>query len=339
MCPTSTGSSSIRPSSRNAHKPKVVGRFSRDDFNDLGSLDAKGFRLYRHAENWKAYVVFQPGDPGGFEDAAVADVNGDGRDDIVLGGWSNRTIWAENPAGRGDDPYQTRWTVHEVDAGRFSHEVCAVDLDRDGRCDLITTSGVYFQGATADAWTFLDIGRSGQGNCWPDLLANGGRVPVVIALFSRDGKKPGRLVRDSRRSRRPPGRGALDHACHRRQSRGRPAQPGHDLHGVPRSAMSTATAGRTSSPPARGRGPTRWTTLVRSAMAWLWLQQFPACGFLFDRSLRLDSHLKRAFASRFPGSPIFSSTRWSGPMAPLGNAPKDLSADSLFRSLSGPFQE
>jgi FG-GAP-like repeat len=172
----------------NAHKPKVVGRFSRDGSSDLGSLDADGFKLYRHAERWKAYVVFKPGDPGGFEDAAVADVDGDGWVDIALGGWSNRTIWAQNPMGKGRDPYTSRWAVHEVDGGRFSHEVCAADLNGDGRCDLITTSGVYLQGDTPDAWAFVDIGRSGQGTCAGELLAKGGGIPVVIALLARGGK-------------------------------------------------------------------------------------------------------------------------------------------------------
>jgi hypothetical protein len=88
-----------------AHKPKVIARFSTHRFNDLGSLDKSGFKLYRSTENWKAYTIFTPGDPGGFEDEAVADINADGASDIVLGGWSNRTIWAENPVGKGKDPY------------------------------------------------------------------------------------------------------------------------------------------------------------------------------------------------------------------------------------------
>ena len=117
----------------NDHKPKVLARFSGDGFNDLGSLDQNGFKLFRSTENWKAYTIFGPGDPGGFEDAAVADIDGDGANDIVLGGWSNRTIWAENPARRGKDPYKTRWAVHEVDSDRFSHDVCAADLNHGGR--------------------------------------------------------------------------------------------------------------------------------------------------------------------------------------------------------------
>src|SRR5262249_4658815 len=156
--------------------------------SDLGSLDKDGFKLYRYTENWKAYTIFEPGDPGGFEDAAGADIHGGGASDILLGGWSNRTIFAENPARKGKGPFQTRWAVHEVDSGRFSHEVCAVDLNHDSRCDIITSSGVYLQGAVPGAWTFVDIGRSGQGTCAGRVLANDDGFLDVIALVSRDGK-------------------------------------------------------------------------------------------------------------------------------------------------------
>ncbi|HUC84619.1 MAG TPA: VCBS repeat-containing protein [Candidatus Acidoferrales bacterium] len=171
----------------NSHKPKVLARFSKDGFNDLGSLDSHGFKLYRYVDHWKAYTIFQPGDPGGFEDAVVADINGDGWNDIILGGWGNRTIWAENPAGQGLDPYTHSWRVHVVDSTRFSHELCAADLNHDGRCDIVTTSGLYFQGATPDAWTFVNIGRSGQGTQVGNVLANDDGYNDVIAVYQSGG--------------------------------------------------------------------------------------------------------------------------------------------------------
>jgi hypothetical protein len=79
-------------------------------------------------------------------------------------------------------------SVHEIDAGRLSHEVCAVDLDRDGKCDIVTTSGVYRQGSTADFWTFVHIGRCGQCTCAGTLISGKRGFGDVIALVARDGK-------------------------------------------------------------------------------------------------------------------------------------------------------
>ncbi len=171
-----------------SHKPKVLDRFSRDGTEDIGSLDTDGFKLYRYSQGWRPYVIFHPGKPGDFEDAVTADINGDGWPDIVLGGWGNRTIWAENPAGHGKDPYTTPWAVHVVDTTRLSHELCAADLNKDGRTDIVTTSGVYLQGATPDQWTFVDIGKGGQGTQVADVLGKGDGYRDVIGVFQTGGK-------------------------------------------------------------------------------------------------------------------------------------------------------
>ncbi|MES2376910.1 MAG: VCBS repeat-containing protein [Bacteroidota bacterium] len=167
----------------NSHKPKVFARFSDDAYNDIGSLDNTGFKIYRYAENWKPYIIFNPGPSQGFEDAQAADINNDGKNDIVIGGWSNKTLWAENPAGHGKNPYTTSWKIHIVDSTRFSHEVCVADLNSDHKPDIITTSGVYLQGATPAQWTFVDIGRSGQGTFAINMLNSNDGFSDVIALY------------------------------------------------------------------------------------------------------------------------------------------------------------
>jgi hypothetical protein len=172
----------------NNHKAKVFAAFSKDKVNDLGAHTGAGFMLYRYAENWKAYNIFEPS--GNFEDASAADINGDGALDIVIGGWSGVTLWAVNPAGRGLDPYTTPWPVHIVDKSRFSHEVVAADLSHhgDGKCDIVTTSGIYLQGSTPDSWTFVGIERTGQGTFAANMLGNGDGWNDVVALHSNDGK-------------------------------------------------------------------------------------------------------------------------------------------------------
>ena len=168
---------------QNSHKPKVFARFSSDGGNDLGGLTIDGFKLYRYAEDWKPYVVFRLGNLSQrFEDAAVADINGDGWNDIVMGGWGNQTLWAENPSGHGGNPYTTQWTIHMIDRSRFSHEVCAADISRDGKCDIITTSGIYLQGETPANWTFVGLERNGQGTFVANMLGNDDGYNDVIAL-------------------------------------------------------------------------------------------------------------------------------------------------------------
>jgi hypothetical protein len=171
-----------------SHKPKVFDRFSRDGDNDIGSLDTDGFKLYRYSQNWRPYVIFHPGAPGGFEDAVTADINGDGWHDIVLGGWGNHTLWAENPEGQGKDPYTTPWTIHTIDTTRLSHELVAAPLTPHGKMDVVTTSGVYFQGATPDNWKFVNIGKGGQGTQVGNMLDNRDGYIDVIGVYQHEGK-------------------------------------------------------------------------------------------------------------------------------------------------------
>jgi hypothetical protein len=171
-----------------SHKPKVFDRFSKDGVNDIGSVDKEGFKLYRYSQHWRPYVIFPLPHPGDYEDAVTADINGDGWKDIILGGWGNRTIWAENPAGHGKDPYTTPWTVHVIDTTRFSHEVCAAVLNKGGKMDIVTTSGIYLQGATPDDWKFVTIGRGGQGTQIANMLGNGDGYQDVVAVYQDGGK-------------------------------------------------------------------------------------------------------------------------------------------------------
>jgi hypothetical protein len=97
--------------------------------------------------------------------------------------------------------------VHEVDAGRFSHEVCAVDLDHDGKCDIITTSGVYLQGTPLGSWTFVDIGRSGQGTCAGKVIASGDPFVDVVALALKGEKNQVAWFENPRHSGGNPAKG------------------------------------------------------------------------------------------------------------------------------------
>lgn len=170
------------------HKAHVLGRFSHDPYLDAGAETEQGFTLYRYSEGWKPYVIFH--DDSGPEDAHAADIDGDGWNDIVMGGWSNRLLWAKNPAGSGKDPYTTQWEIHTVATDRWCHDTLPIDIDHDGKCDIVTNEGIYFQGANPDAWTFKDIGRGSSvlGTAAGNMLRNRDGFNDVIGVNQVNGR-------------------------------------------------------------------------------------------------------------------------------------------------------
>jgi hypothetical protein len=169
------------------HKAHVLGKFSSDPYLDAGAETEQGFTLYRFSANWKPYVIFH--DDSGPEDAHVADINGDGFNDIVLGGWSNKLLWTENPADGGNSPYTTPWKIHTIDTTRWCHDTWPADMDHDGKCDIVTNEGIYFQGANPDSWTFKDIGRGTKslGTAVGNMLHNGDGYNDVVAIYQGSG--------------------------------------------------------------------------------------------------------------------------------------------------------
>jgi hypothetical protein len=175
------------------YKAKVFDQFTSDTYRDVGATKDTHFYLYRYAEQWRPYPIFTlPAglDCNGFEQAAVADINGDGWKDIVIGGWGNVLAWAENP---GAHWYDAPWPVHIIDTTRWNHDVFAADMNNDGKIDIVTNQGIYFQSGD-NTFTFVDIGRDqgntdapvGVGTAIGNMLNNGDGYNDVVGVH-RDG--------------------------------------------------------------------------------------------------------------------------------------------------------
>ena len=160
----------------NGHKPKVIGDFANDGHAGVGALSGfQGFRLYKYP-NWTSQLITNYSHGGGDEDAQAVDINGDGALDIVIGGLGGYTYWLENPLKQGADPYTNTWNVHVINSGPPSHDIVVGDINRDGKVDVATESGIYLQGATPDSWTLIgpqQIGRSFEGTSLANILGDG----------------------------------------------------------------------------------------------------------------------------------------------------------------------
>jgi hypothetical protein len=116
-------------------------------------------------------------DPGASETAAVADVNGDGRLDIISGEY-----WYQAPG----------WTKHRFREVGFSgnyidsFSVLPVDVDADGYPDIVDVS--WF--AKKIAW-WKNPGKSPTVGLWPEATVNAGcNIEfAVLADMDNDGKR------------------------------------------------------------------------------------------------------------------------------------------------------
>lgn len=140
------------------HEIGAVGDWIKDI--EAADLDGDG-RIDIAARSARELMIFFQGPSGawnrmvlrgfdlGEEGMASGDIDGDGHVDLVL-----RGVWAKNPAGAAArDP--ARWRAYPVGDVSPSFKALVVDLDQDGRPEILTSSSEH----TADvAWFSADEG-------------------------------------------------------------------------------------------------------------------------------------------------------------------------------------
>jgi hypothetical protein len=138
---------------------------------------------------WKMHPLLSN---AGNESPAMVDVNGDGRPDLLCNDpIAKEMIWLQPPTTKGD----TTWTRHviargEIGTGRYTHGLGLIDMNGDGRKDVVITKGWWECPAdpTTENWTFhpADLGEDCSQIYALDVKGDG-RQELVSASAHRYG--------------------------------------------------------------------------------------------------------------------------------------------------------
>ena len=109
------------------------------DADNDGKLDIVSGDTWYNAPDWKPYPVRKVAKVGSYFNCFSTmpmDVNGDGNMDYIsVSYFGNNVGWVENPGKKGAE-----WAYHEIDKPGSSEAAVLVDLDRDGRPDILPNS-------------------------------------------------------------------------------------------------------------------------------------------------------------------------------------------------------
>lgn len=178
--PRQTGPWTLHPISVGGAGFAAVGDVDGDGIDDVAAPQGEGIVWYRglgrDGLGWEPHQIEAPRDWGTAKGAAIADVNGDGRNDVALTRtWNPPAVlwtrllgrerwgvaWLEN----GGDPSLQSWQLHDVSGPlgiKFDRLVLA-DLDGDGDLDALTTEEKVGGGRGLGVVWYENPGRSERG--------------------------------------------------------------------------------------------------------------------------------------------------------------------------------
>jgi len=106
------------------------------DVDGDGKLDIVSGDTWYNAPDWKPYPTRKVARQGTYRNDFAnmpMDVNGDGKMDFVTCSYFGKDVgWVENPGVKGKE-----WTYHEIDKPGPSEAAVLVDLDGDGKPDIL----------------------------------------------------------------------------------------------------------------------------------------------------------------------------------------------------------
>jgi hypothetical protein len=130
-------------------------------------------------DRWIRHEILTSG--RAYEAMRIADLNGDGRPDIILSR-DDKIEWLQHPGGDGTGT----WTVHLIGRG-LGHEIFLEDFDGDGKIDVVSsrTRNIQFQD-NPDSWVAVGWDSSAPGKALDglallDIGSGNGQINLIGA--------------------------------------------------------------------------------------------------------------------------------------------------------------
>lgn len=190
------------PESGNWPKTRLTGNGTHAEGIGTGDIDGDGYVDLATGKGWKGVVWWKnPGDASGdwtqyevgriktdyVDKLAIADVNGDGRNDIIAAEelypdiFPAQLYWFEQPENPTEEPALFNWKRHEISGQKFTlNNMNIADMDHDGDIDVVSAEH------KGDQRTFV-YENDGKGNFTEHIVAKNKEGHGGAFIFDMDG--------------------------------------------------------------------------------------------------------------------------------------------------------